>query len=427
MDIEQLDAISKQNNDQDVLNTNVYQIANNTFVVQERLSDLTREMDSTTDYQNEFIQKTYDLKDSVQDVLITYNNYVGQFNQVISDDVIEQIGTFPNQITYVKNLIQYINACIDILRYNNEALYSTSTTDFPINPDNPTPDSKVYANIINHNDVNIGMQYAAKRFYDLITDSNKNYIDSGSIKWNNWYKSADRLTSAKLKSAILEQILKVPEDGLYIFWYGGHGGDKGTKQYLALPDSNNIYDNELWSMFKKCKGRILAIFNCCHAGTMYRDIQIDVETGEQIFDEQQNIRPFGSNWFGSEMTARTTYTDDAPSPSQFTNSDPVYVHLTKDVDDVKILCFSASHQDQWEIGIRTTGSLFNTAMCDVWDSHNSDDSYTYKKLFDATYPNHRAAVDAAKEKNPSGRGYVVGTAMCTYTDGFKPDEYTMFR
>lgn len=42
------------------------------------------------------------------------------------------------------------------------------------------------------------------------------------------------------------------------------------------------------------------------------------------------------------------------------------------------------------------GSYFNTAMCSNWDSHNADMNFTYKDLFDLTYPVHKKMIDDEK-------------------------------
>ena len=75
--------------------------------------------------------------------------------------------------------MEYANACIDVLNYNSQILYDTSVG------------GMAYANIINHNDYNIGMQFAADRFYKLLTyetDEKRPYVEADNIKWNNWNK-----------------------------------------------------------------------------------------------------------------------------------------------------------------------------------------------------------------------------------------------
>ena len=93
-------------------------------------------------------------------------------------------------------------------------------------------------------------------------------------------KIDERSTVAAVKKALEDQIEKVPEDGLFIFTYSGHGGqyDKsstakdetdGKDEFLCLYDGALI-DNDLWVIFNKCKGRVFFVADCCHSGTIYR-------------------------------------------------------------------------------------------------------------------------------------------------------------
>lgn len=104
----------------------------------------------------------------------------------------------------------------------------------------------------------------------------KQYVDADNIKRLN---NAQATVSA-FKKALTDQIAKVPEDGLLILTYSGHGGQynksssakdetDGRDEFLCLYDGALI-DNDLWEMFGWCKGRILFVADCCHSGTIYR-------------------------------------------------------------------------------------------------------------------------------------------------------------
>lgn len=83
----------------------------------------------------------------------------------------------------------------------------------------------------------------------------KQYVDSDHIvKLNN--KDA---TVKAVKDALEAQIAKVPEDGLFIFTYSGHGGQNGKSsvaknetdgrdEFLCLYDGALI-DDDLWEIF----------------------------------------------------------------------------------------------------------------------------------------------------------------------------------
>lgn len=108
-----------------------------------------------------------------------------------------------------------------------------------------------------------------------------------------------------MKNALKEQIAKVPEDGLFIFTYSGHGGQynksssaknetDGMDEFLCLYDGALI-DDELWTIMNECKGRVLCIYDCCHSGTMYR-LPHEPEEGIEEEDRLPLDRPFFSKF-----------------------------------------------------------------------------------------------------------------------------------
>ena len=118
----------------------------------------------------------------------------------------------------------------------------------PSQPAAPDPNEKVYVTIINHNDSGIGMVHSAEKIRGMLLGSNPRAKEA-NISWTNYNK--ERPTAEELKNRIADQIAKVPNDGLYIFYYGGHGGNgkvNGVKcQYLSLPNSKGkICDHEIW-------------------------------------------------------------------------------------------------------------------------------------------------------------------------------------
>ena len=108
-----------------------------------------------------------------------------------------------------------------------------------------------------------------------------------------------------MRNALKEQIAKVPEDGLFIFTYSGHGGQynksssaknetDGRDEFLCLYDGALI-DDELWTIMNECKGRVLCIYDCCHSGTMYR-LPHEPEEGIEEEDRLPLDRPFFSKY-----------------------------------------------------------------------------------------------------------------------------------
>ncbi len=131
----------------------------------------------------------------------------------------------------------------------------------------------------------------------------KQYVDSDHIvKLNN-----KQATVAAVRKSLEDQIAKVPEDGLFIFTYSGHGGQypkshgsknetDGQDEFLCLFDGPMI-DDDLWTMFGRCKGRVLFVADCCHSGTMYRLPSVGgAETDEELLERESLERPFFSKY-----------------------------------------------------------------------------------------------------------------------------------
>lgn len=137
----------------------------------------------------------------------------------------------------------------------------------------------------------------------------KQYVDEDHIiKFND-----KQGTVAAVKKALEEQIAKVPEDGLFIFTYSGHGGQynksssakdetDGKDEFLCLYDGALI-DNDLWTIFGNCKGRAVCIYDCCHSGTMYR-LPHELEEGDEAEDRLPLERPFFAKYENVRDVAR---------------------------------------------------------------------------------------------------------------------------
>lgn len=132
----------------------------------------------------------------------------------------------------------------------------------------------------------------------------KQYVDNTSehiVKLNN--KDA---TVKNVRAALEKQIAKVPEDGLFIFTYSGHGGQynksasaknetDGRDEFLCLYDGALI-DDDLWTIMNQCKGRVLCIYDCCHSGTMYRLPTEGAEADEEVAEREPLEKPFFSKY-----------------------------------------------------------------------------------------------------------------------------------
>ena len=121
--------------------------------------------------------------------------------------------------------------------------------------------------------------------------------DEHIIRLNN-----KQATVSAVKNALNKQIAKVPEDGLFIFTYSGHGGQynksasaknetDGRDEFLCLYD-DPLIDDDLWTIMNQCKGRVLCIYDCCHSGTMYRLPADGAEADEEVAEREPLEKPF---------------------------------------------------------------------------------------------------------------------------------------
>lgn len=88
--------------------------------------------------------------------------------------------------------------------------------------------------------------------------------------------SATKDAVTRTMSMLIE---KVPEDGIFILTYSGHGGSQrfadtkneadGKDEFLCLYDTY-LKDDDIWEMVSKCRGKVFLFFDCCHSETMFR-------------------------------------------------------------------------------------------------------------------------------------------------------------
>ena len=171
-----------------------------------------------------------------------------------------------------------------------------------------TDKNKKYALIVGMETSKWGACSGSDKDSDTMKGMISNYVDSSHIvKLNN-----KQATKSAVVKALNEQIAKVPEDGLFIFTYSGHGGqmDKGTSkdetdgqdEFLCLYD-DYLIDNDLWTIFNKCKGRVFVIFDCCHSSTMFR---LPSEPIDEELDDSENRLPLDVPFFAKYENVRSS-------------------------------------------------------------------------------------------------------------------------
>lgn len=110
------------------------------------------------------------------------------------------------------------------------------------------------------------------------------------------YKGDLLISESATKSAVCQKLQEgleaTGEDGLFLFFYSGHGGQEylGGKEpdgadrmdeYLCLYDYHML-DDEIWDMVSKCRGRVFMYFDACHSATMYRTVSSPVRPGVAV-------------------------------------------------------------------------------------------------------------------------------------------------
>ena len=169
-----------------------------------------------------------------------------------------------------------------------------------------TDKNKKYVVIVGMEQSKWGSCPGSDKDSNTMLDLIQQYVNSDHIvKLNN-----GKATVEAVRKALTEQIAKVPEDGLMIFTYSGHGGQnpKGTSkdetdgqdEFLGLYDGKMI-DDELWTIFSQCKGRTLFIVDACHSSTMYR---LPSEEIDDSLDDAENRLPIDGPFMGRFANVR---------------------------------------------------------------------------------------------------------------------------
>ena len=160
-----------------------------------------------------------------------------------------------------------------------------------------TDKNKKYALVVGMENSKWGSCSGSNKDSNVMLGLVQQYVDNSHI-----VKLNDKQgTVSAVRKALEEQIAKVPEDGLFIFTYSGHGGQynksssakdetDGQDEFLCLYDGA-LVDNDLWEIFNKCKGRTFVVFDCCHSGTMYR-LPNEPEEGIEEEDRLPLEKPF---------------------------------------------------------------------------------------------------------------------------------------
>ena len=158
----------------------------------------------------------------------------------------------------------------------------------------PIDKSKRYAVIIGLENSKWGSCPGAFKDSNTMFEMISQYTDN-IIKLND-----KQATKQQVVAALEKQLSKTPEDGICYIAYSGHGGQMnasanakmetdGKDEFLCLYD-NYLIDNDLWTIFNKCKGKVFVVFDCCHSSTMF---SLDSESKNDNVEDWESIdHPF---------------------------------------------------------------------------------------------------------------------------------------
>jgi hypothetical protein len=176
------------------------------------------------------------------------------------------------------------------------------------------------------------------------------YLMSQIFGYNGTTLISEQATKAAVVAKLKEGIECTGEDGLFLFFYSGHGGQEhlGYKEpngadrmdeYLCLYDSHML-DDEIWDIVSRCRGRVFLYFDACHSATMYRTVsKVSLKEGVAnalSFYPDQLVRSSGFTFRPRQTFARA---------------------LSWDKDSARILCWSGCKEIEYSYGGSRGGFL----------------------------------------------------------------------
>lgn len=183
--------------------------------------------------------------------------------------------------------------------------------------------------------------------------------------------SGETLVSDKAtKAAVVERLRKgveaTPEDGLFLFFYSGHGGQErlggqepdgadSPDEFLCLYDTYML-DDEIWDIVSRCRGRVFLYFDACHSATMYRTAKV-------------SVRPEGAN---ARAVALSVPEDELVRTKGFTFRPEKFVRARAmdagaKAASPRILCWSGCQEEEYSYGA-STGGMLTVAVINGWRS-----------------------------------------------------------
>lgn len=87
-------------------------------------------------------------------------------------------------------------------------------------------------------------------------------------------------TTSSVLAALKGGIAQTADDGLFVFYYSGHGGqvksgdpsETDRKDETLCLWNGELVDNKIWSVLQTAKCRVFMVTDCCNSGTNFRAV-----------------------------------------------------------------------------------------------------------------------------------------------------------
>lgn len=214
----------------------------------------------------------------------------------------------------------------------------------------------------------VGMEYSS-RFGECPGCERDATRLSSLMKEKYGYKGEVLISEEATKSAVVSKMKKyvaaTGEDGLFLFFYSGHGGQEylgydepegadDKDEYLCLYDYAML-DDEIWAIISQCRGRVFLYFDACHSATMYRSVSSELKLAAKTA-------------FTNEPVAVALSLDqgDLIQSSGFTFKPENFVTATPMSDEssqnVRMLCWSGCKEAEYSYGSSLGGTLTSAVI-----------------------------------------------------------------
>lgn len=176
------------------------------------------------------------------------------------------------------------------------------------------------------------------------------------------------VSSQATKSAVVaklrEGIEATPEDGLFLFFYSGHGGQErlGGKEpdgsdrddeFLCLYDTYML-DDEIWDIVSTCKGRVFLYFDACHSATLYRSVASELRLTDD--EKKPTARAMSTETERLVSTKGFTF-----RPERMTKARA----MSAGGQSVRLLCWSGCMEAEYSYG-GINGGVLTSAVVRNW-------------------------------------------------------------